>query len=296
MPASTPTSSLDRILNKFKTFTKKGGKNSKEEDYNVQFFNNYRYTLFVPSNEALAEAEAHGLPTWETIIADYESLPFYEDIWQKDTIADEYYVINDDKLDDDGNPAGAKIYVASNLGDTRCFLHRDSLRIQAEITYLNNFIRCHFLDNSIFADKTAVSETDYVTSSYDSELGIFVKVHCQRVKQGGQTLLQVHDDHGGAVMTVNDDLKNIMARDVILTRNSQYVTAKNQSTMNNIIIQGSSFCVLHQIPGVLKHTPMVKNKQGEDVYFDFDDTAACKAYLKKHAIPENLKDMKHYEE
>ena len=180
--------------------------------------------------------------------------------------------------------------------DQHCFLHSDSLRIQAEITYLNNFIRCHFLDNSIFADKTEVAEADYVTSSYDSDLGLFVKVHCKRIKEGGKTILQVRDDNGGDIMTVDDNLQNIMARDVNLTRNSTSVTAKNQTSMNNIIIQGSSFCVIHQIPGVLKHTAMVKNKQGEDVYFDFNDTAACKAYLQKHAIPENLKDMKHYEE
>ena len=65
--------------------------------------------------------------------------------------------------------------------------------------------------------------------------------------------------------------------------------------MNNIIIQGSSFCVIHQIPGVLKHKPMVE-KNGQQVYFDFDNVSACKAYLKRYAIPENLKEMKHYEE
>ena len=296
VPASTPKSSLERILNKYKTFVKKA---AKEEDYYVQFFNNYRYTLFIPSNDAIAEAEANGLPTWETITADYESLPLYEDVWEKDPETDEYFVINDDVLDADGNPAGAKIFVASNLGDTRCFLHTDSLRIQAKITYLNNFIRGHFLDNSIFADKSAVDEADYVTSSYDSELGIFVKVHCQRVKQGGQTLLQVRDDNGGERMTVADDLKNIMARDVILTRNSSYVSAWNQTTMNNIIIQGSSFCVIHQIPGVLNHAQLNKRGDGTIIWpwdADADANNNCKAYLKKHAIPENLKDMKHYEE
>ena len=298
VPESTPASSRERIMNKYATFVKKEtgkGAAAAKEDYNVQFFNNYRYTLFVPSNDALAEAEAKGLPTWPSITQEYEALPLYEDLWQYNDAQEEYYVINDNKLDANGQPAGDTIWVDKNKNDVHCFLHSDSLRFQAKITYLNNFIRGHFLDNSIFADKTAVSEADYVTSSYDSELGLFVKVHCQRIKQGGNTLLQVRDDNGGEVMTVTD-LKNIMARDVILTRNNTYVSAKNQITMNNIIIQGSSFCVLHQIPGVLKHTPMVKNKQGEDVYFDFNNTAACKAYLLKHAIPENLKEMKHYEE
>ena len=295
VPETTQSSALERILNKYKTFVSKAPK-SKEVDYNVQFFNNYRYTLFVPSNEALAEAKTHGLPTWETITEEYDALPNYEDVWQYSEYHQEYYVINDNKLDANGQAAGDTIFVDTSKKDQHCFLHSDSLRIQAEITYLNNFIRCHFLDNSIFADKTEVAEADYVTSSYDSDLGLFVKVHCKRIKEGGKTILQVRDDNGGDIMTVDDNLQNIMARDVNLTRNSTSVTAKNQTSMNNIIIQGSSFCVIHQIPGVLKHTAMVKNKQGEDVYFDFNDTAACKAYLQKHAIPENLKDMKHYEE
>lgn len=299
VPESTPSSSKDRILNKYATFLRKEtarGNAVPKDDYNIQFFNNYRYTLFIPSNEALTIAESQGLPTWGTITQEYESLPTYEDVWQYSDAQGEHFVINDNRVDDKGQPAGDTIWVDGNRSDMRCFLHTDSLRMQAEITYLNNFIRGHFLDNSIFADKTTLPEEDFVTSSYDSELGIFVKVHCQRVKEGGKTVLKVRDDNGGEVLTVSDDLQNIMARDVILTRNNQYVSAMNQTTMNNIIIQGSSFCVIHQIPGVLKHTPMMKNKDGHDVYFDFNNTAACKAYLKKYAIPENIKDMKHYEE
>lgn len=34
---------------------------------NVRFFNNYRYTIWVPDNEAMEEAEQRGLPTWEDV-------------------------------------------------------------------------------------------------------------------------------------------------------------------------------------------------------------------------------------
>lgn len=292
IPPTSNTQTRARIMNKYKTFVLKA--TNTPNDFNVQFFNNYRYTLFVPSNDALEEAEAHGLPTWEKITELYEALPNYEDVWQLDPRNEEHFVINDNRLDDNGNPAGDTIYVSSSLSDAKCFLQSDSVKFQTMITYLNNFIRCHFLDNSIFADKTETAETDFVTSSYDSELGIFVKVHCQRVKEGGQTVLKVRDDNGGEAFTVTD-LKNVMARDVNTYRNGQAVSSLGQTTMNNIIIQGSSFCVIHQIPGVLKHKPMVE-KNGQQVYFDFDNVSACKAYLKRYAIPENLKEMKHYEE
>ena len=119
----------------------------------------------------------------------------------------------------------------------------------------------------------------------------------QRVKENGQTVLKVRDDKGGSLLTTTD-LSNVMARDVQLTRNGTYVTAWGQTTMNNIIIQGSSFCVIHQIPGVLNHIELAKRADGTYI-FPWDPDAApgaCKAYLKKHAIPNDIKSLKHYEE
>ncbi|MBO4801041.1 MAG: hypothetical protein J5545_04160 [Bacteroidaceae bacterium] len=297
VPPGTPTKSIDRIVNKYTTFVKKST-SSAAEDYNVQFFNNYRYTLFVPTNEAIQQAKALGMPTWDTISEEYENLPIYEDIWIPAVNGiEDHYVINDNRVDAEGKAAGDTIWVPSNSSQDHCFLHSDSLKFQAKITFLNNFIRGHFLDNSVFADKTETSEADYVTSSYDSELGIFIKVHVQRVKENGQTVLKVRDDKGGSLLTTTD-LSNVMARDVQLTRNGTYVTAWGQTTMNNIIIQGSSFCVIHQIPGVLNHIELAKRADGTYI-FPWDPDAApgaCKAYLKKHAIPNDIKSLKHYEE
>ena len=34
---------------------------------NVRFFNSFRYTVYVPTNEAVLDAIDHGLPTWDQI-------------------------------------------------------------------------------------------------------------------------------------------------------------------------------------------------------------------------------------
>ena len=228
-----------------KTFVDDGG-----VDQNVQFFNNYNYTLFAPDNAAIQAAIANGLPTWESIIDDYESLK------DSDNVAH--------------------------------LTAKDSLRLQTKITYLNNFIRVHFLDNSVFADKTAKDETDYVTSSYDDSLGVFVKVHVERVAEGAGTALKVRDDMKNAAgnlispqFDVNDSYKNLMARDVRCVKDGKAKSPKDQLSMNGITIQGSSFAVVHLINGTLKHT---------DKMPDFSNMHDCKRYLKRYPIYRGARD------
>ena len=251
----------------------------------------------MPSNEAIDNAVAKGLPTWESILEDYESLPTYETIMKNGShtvngqIVDEPYVIDTTHNND-------TIWVKTSQYADHCLLHQDSLRLQTKITFLNNFVRGHFLDNSIFADKSERPAADYVTSSYNDSLGVFVKVHCQRIKEGGKTILQVRDDlkdkDGNLTseyLTVSDEYKNIMARDLTCTRSNNYYSPTAANSMNNIIIQGSSFAVIHQINGVLNHKPL-KTDGTYDI--DFNDENQCKAYLKEFAIPEvvTLKRLK----
>ena len=219
-------------------------------DYNVKFFSNYGYTVFVPTNEAIERARLNGLATWDDILEDYESLPETED------------------------GTGKRILNGA-----------DSLRLQAKITFLSNFVRAHFVDNSVFADKSELAENEYVTSSYDTELGSFVKVHISRQKAGGETTLYVRDDQGGASFPVTGDLKNIMARDVtcLLDPSGNYSGSKTsptgRSNMNNIVVQSSSYAVVHQIDGVLNHTRLENGR-----YPKFDTESECKAYLRQHPI------------
>ena len=226
------------------------GKTAGGVDQNVKFFSNYLYTVFVPTNEAIEEARANGLQTWEEIEADYESLP----------------------MTDDGT-------------EKRILNGADSTRLQAKITYLNNFVRCHFVDNSIFVDNSERTEADFITSSYDIDNGVFVKVHTSRTKEGGETRLHVRDDQGGPLLTVQDDMQNIMARDIVCLYdpNGNYSGAKRSPTgersMNNIVLQSSSFAVLHQIDGVLNHTKLNSGK-----YPTFSSTSECKSYLRAHPL------------
>ncbi|MCR4995026.1 MAG: hypothetical protein K6A32_06595 [Bacteroidales bacterium] len=228
-------------------------KSSGGVDFNVKFFNNYDYTVLVPTNEAIADAEAKGLPTWASIRADYESL-------EPDTLDPEMRILTAE----------------------------DSLRLQTKITYLNNFIRCHFLDGSIFEDKSDKADKDFVTQSYDSQKGSFVKVYISR--KGEQLFIhndkELYDESDDVpVYTVEGDLRNIMARDIVclLDPNGNYSGAKTsptgRSSMNNIVLQSSSFAVIHQINGVLNHTKLVNER--------YDSTwatpASCKRYLKYHS-------------
>ncbi|MBO4905759.1 MAG: hypothetical protein J5486_01835 [Bacteroidaceae bacterium] len=275
----------DRLEKKFFTFIDNGG-----VDFNVQFFNNYRYTVFVPTKAALDAAVANGLPTWETIEADYAAIPSFKSLAEKEsdgitykTVDGKYIVLNYYK-DENNEEIKDTIWVSADKfedEDLHCLLHSDSLRLQAEITYLNNFLRGHFLDNSIFVDKSDVASTDFVTSSYNTELGVFVKVHCRRAN--GK--LYVRDDNGGTEIPVVDSdeqIFNIMARDVTCTRNNKATSPKGQNTMNNLQIQGSSFAVIHQIDGVLNHTSL----DADGKYPDFKKMSVgeCKRYLQKFAI------------
>ncbi len=110
-------------------------------DYNVQFFNNYQYTIFVPTREAIEAAVALGLPTWDEIEEDFNSC-----------------------MNEDEHPA----------------TYADSLRLQTKITYLTNFLRYHFIDSSVFVDNSTIENSEYVSASYDTESGLFCKVNIQR--------------------------------------------------------------------------------------------------------------------
>ncbi len=198
----------------------------------VQFFSNYQYTVFVPSNEAIAEAIANGLPTWEDIRNDYEA-----------------------SLNEEG--------FVSTL--------EDSLRLQAKITYLTNFVRYHFTDQSVFVDKSTFSSRDYVTASYDNEKGLFCKVEMQRP---ASDVLQVRDCNEGEWITVSD-VNNVLARDVSCNK-----TPVNAKTMNGITIDGSSFAVIHKIPGVLNHIKLTNGRHDGT----WQTASEAKKYLREFAI------------
>ena len=235
---STPTGerALLAAIDKYRTFI-----DNNAVDYNVRFFSNYNYTVFVPTNEAVKAAIAKGLPTWESI---------YEDFYNC--------------ANEDGCLTNAQ----------------DSARIQAKIIYLTNFIRTHFADKSIFADKSELA-TDLSTNSYNRDYGTFGKVYVQRVKTGGETNLMVKDNTAEAkwISTVSStsdgrDVKNIMTCD--RECNSR---VKDQS-MNGKTVISSSYSVIHLINGVLNHDAL----NADGTYPKFNDSNAARQYVKRFAI------------
>ena len=256
-------------LKKFKIFVIDQGL-----DYNVQFFNNYRYTVFVPTNDAIQDAIAHGLPTWDDIYADYHSHCKPE---LEENAEGTAWVV---KTDEDGI-----VY-----SDTLATLE-DSLRIAAKITYLTNFVRYHFADNSVFADKPALNANEMVTSSYDKELELFCKIHVDRVRNGDVTDLRVCDDetwkangnsmNGGGVLTTlatdgtGKDLRNILARDISCSG------VVIDQAMNGATINSSSAAVIHSIPGYLNHTALDSYGRHDSTWKDLQSS---RRYLKRYAI------------
>jgi hypothetical protein len=94
----------------------------------VRFFNNYNYTIYVPTNDQVAAARAKGLMTWDEI---------YE--WVK---------IRTNDYDED-------------------LTEEDRAKARTMITVLVNFVKYHFQDQSVFVDNVT-AENQYQTSCIDN--------------------------------------------------------------------------------------------------------------------------------
>ncbi len=254
------TTEQKSAMKKFRVFVDNNGL-----DYNVQFFNNYHYTAFVPSNDAVKAAVAQGLPTWEEISEDYNST-LVKHINIKDSLYNlmsEGEYTEQDSLD----------YVAADKAASQ-----DSLRLQAKITYLTNFVRYHFADNTVFVDNSNISEEEMVTSSYDKELGLFCKLLVSR----NAGILSVRDQQVGStafnIIYDNDTEKNVLARDVECS--SSPVNTPMSTSSKKITLDASSACVIHRINGVLNHTALVDGRHDST----WATPESAKRYLKRYAI------------
>lgn len=144
---------------------------------NVKFFNNYRYTAYIPDNQSVEEAIANGLPTWEQI----------REILELDLPAEERTELPEEE---------------EEARRQKC---------EAMVTTLINFIKYHFQDNSVFADVPAIKETSYETATLNIEKGVYCKV---QVSSEGNGTLTVKDAAGNTRNITSD--KNILTRDYVL--------------------------------------------------------------------------------
>lgn len=117
---------------------------------NIRFFNNYRYTIYIPTNEAITAAEEQGLPTWQALR---------------------------DSLDLD-----------LDIDERREFDEAYLTRVKAMATAIINFVKYHFQDNSIFADMPANQTKAYETAALDSETGVYRKLWVESSGNGTLTV------------------------------------------------------------------------------------------------------------
>ena len=168
-------------------------------DYNVKMFNTYNYTLFAPDNTAMQKAYNEGLPSWNDVIALYNKYPQEE----------EHEISAAEKAD---------MAIAKKM-----------------IRQIRDFIRYHFVTNSVYADNT-VEGGRYLTLSADN-VGVAKEVRIS----GGNGNLTVSDMKAGHSVTISasdtNRLVNKMARDYWFDNTKTSATA----------IVTSSFCAVHQI-------------------------------------------------
>ena len=178
-------------------------------DFNVNYFSSYNYTVYAPDNSAMEIARQKGLPTW-----------------------DDLYAIFKQHVDsEDGDPA--KIQAQAE--------------VLAKVEAINDFIRYHFQNNSVYVDNT-VGSGEYMTAASDT-LGIAYKVN---VVGGGNKFTVIDGSNQSVEVNGNGKLINKMTRDYVFAKSAQ--DARNLTTNS---ISTSSFAVVHEID-----KPLCKNADG----------------------------------
>jgi hypothetical protein len=169
-------------------------------DYNVKMFNTYNYTLFAPDNKAMELAYAAGLPRWTNIVALFEKYP----------------------QEEDHEPDAEEL--------------ADMAKAKTMITQIRDFVRFHFVTNSVYADNV-VEGGRYQTLSSDAT-GVSKEI----TLQGGNGQLVVKDrSSSGHTVTINaSDASKIVNK---MTRDYWF----NSSKLTATGIETSSFCAVHQI-------------------------------------------------
>ncbi len=153
---------------------------------NVKYFNNYRYTVYVPTNEAVLDAIDRGLPTWEQL---REMLYLDE---EDETLVPEWTEEEEDSI--------------RTLGI-------------AKVTALINFIKNHFQDNSVFADDPVLAPTQYETATLQVDEEGNPTVYCKvEVSSKGNGTLSIKDA-AGHVRNITES-HNLLTRDYTLNSSS----------------------------------------------------------------------------
>ncbi|MBP3227267.1 MAG: hypothetical protein J6M53_00635 [Bacteroidaceae bacterium] len=189
----------------------------------VRFFNNYNYTIYLPTNDAVQQALDNGLPTWEQI----------------KNYGDEIKMLTDQiNMIDEEDETRAEEREA--LIDQRW---EQMQKAQAMTTCLLNFLKFHFQDQSLFVDNVDGTKSgSYQTSCVDSETNNYLMLNVSR--STGDIAVT---DNVGNVVHVNTSSPtnyNVLANDI------QYSKRNNTATSGNLgHVKVNSYVVMHELSG-----------------------------------------------
>ena len=236
-----------------------------EESVNY-LLNTYHYTIYVPTNDAMDEAFAKGLPTMEML---EEAIEIDE---SEDTIACFNAKGDSIRWDETGIKANK---LSMDLLGTPKFYYQISDTASHLRKVMLDFVKYHIQDNSIFIDKVVGDE--FASGRYESAktnptTGRSYKL---TITNTG-TDLTVQGVCSNAQQVNKEKMYNVMAREYWLN---------NKSVESATLIETSSSVVLHAID----HPLLYKYYEGEDltlpennqfiyspfeVYKEEEDTAA----------------------
>lgn len=204
----------------------------------VRSFNNYRYTVYVPTDDAVEKEIQNGLPTWDTIEEFLDAnlirpeKPAGEPQRPTDVEADDY---EDQVKEYERQLAEWKSTVEYKLYEAD--LAKDEvvkLQAQGMINTLVNFLKYHFQDESVFADNVA-SSGEYMTACISN--GNYLNLHVAQ----SEGKIALTDAEGRTVnVSANGENTNLIARD-----------AHYNTTTNPRLIESSSYVVVHQLDQAL---------------------------------------------
>ena len=155
----------------------------------VRFFNNYNYTIYVPTNEQVQAARDMGLMTWDEIYA-----------WVAEKTND---------YEDDLSSA-------------------DSIKARTMITVLVNFVKYHFQDQSVFVDNVT-AQNQYQTSCIDNVTNSYLSLNVIQspsalsvLDRSGNTVDVVASEENRNLLA-RDICYNAAAASASYIKNSSYV-------------------------------------------------------------------------
>lgn len=209
-------------------------------DQNVSTFNTYHYTVYVPTNEAINGAYDAGLPRWEDL--EVESDTINEHLIRVQELMQELDEIDESAVEE----IAAK---QAEIDTLNKHINIEKMNLRAKVELVVAFVKYHFQDNSVYVDNlphyiiegnTKRTVVDYETATLDEVTKRFCTVTVETQDHGYGPTISVKGDIAGMDNTcyvINDPGKenrnyNIMTRDIWFKGRT---------------IETSSFAVVHQI-------------------------------------------------